>query len=110
MQDDSTNTPDTMHVEIVYALADHQFVAKVEVDTGATVEQAIEQSRLLEEHPEIDFGNENKVGIYGKVVKLDQALQPGDRVEVYRPLIADPKEVRKQRAKEGKQMRSGADD
>jgi putative ubiquitin-RnfH superfamily antitoxin RatB of RatAB toxin-antitoxin module len=97
-----------MHVEVVYALADQQHVVDVEIETGATVRQAIEQSRLLEEHPEIDLDKDNKVGVYGKLAKLDQSLRPGDRVEIYRPLIADPKEVRKQRAKEGKQMRSGA--
>jgi putative ubiquitin-RnfH superfamily antitoxin RatB of RatAB toxin-antitoxin module len=97
-----------MHIEVVYALADQQFVVDVEIETGATIEQAIEQSRLLEEHPEINLDKENKVGVHGKLVKLDQSLRPGDRVEIYRPLIADPKEVRKQRAKEGKQMRSGA--
>ena len=50
---------------------------------------------------------DTKIGIFGKVARLDDPLQPGDRVEIYRPLIADPKEIRKQRAEEGKAMRAG---
>jgi hypothetical protein len=61
---------------------------------------------VLGECPEIDLGH-FKVGIYGKLTKLSQALEDGDRVEIYRPLIADPKEARKRRAEEGKPMRKG---
>ncbi|MBP6638458.1 MAG: RnfH family protein, partial [Sulfuritalea sp.] len=62
-----------------------------------------------EKHREIDL-KKNKFGIFAKLSKLDSALRDGDRVEIYRPLIADPKEVRKQRAAEGKVMKKGAGD
>ena len=62
---------------------------------------------MLERFPQIDL-NDNKVGVFGKLTKLDAELRSGDRVEIYRPLIADPKEVRRQRASEGKVMKKGA--
>ncbi|MEW5891754.1 MAG: RnfH family protein [Pseudomonadota bacterium] len=95
-------------VEVVYALRDQQKVVTVQVEHGATVEQAIAKSGLLEEFPEIDLGGRNKVGVWNKLVKLDTPLRDRDRVEIYRPLIADPKEVRRQRAAEGKVMKKGA--
>jgi putative ubiquitin-RnfH superfamily antitoxin RatB of RatAB toxin-antitoxin module len=73
---------------------------------GATIQQAIERSGLLEEFPEIDL-TKNKLGIWNKLAKADAALRDKDRVEIYRPLIADPKEVRRQRAAEGKVMKKG---
>jgi putative ubiquitin-RnfH superfamily antitoxin RatB of RatAB toxin-antitoxin module len=60
------------------------------------------------EFPDIDLGGKNKVGVWNKLSKLDTALRDRDRVEIYRPLIADPKEVRRQRAAEGKVMKKGA--
>ena len=68
---------------------------------GTTVEQAIEQSGIIELFPEIDL-TENKVGIWNKAVKLSTVLDNYDRIEIYRPLIADPKEVRKRRAEKAK--------
>ncbi len=97
---------ETIHVEIVYALPDRQEIASLNVPAGSTVNQAIEASGLLARYPEIDL-SKNKLGIYAKLVKLDTALRDRDRVEIYRPLIADPKEVRKQRAAEGKLMKKG---
>ena len=73
---------------------------------GSTVGQAIEASGLRAKYPEIDPAK-NKLGIYAKLAKVDTALRDRDRVEIYRPLIADPKEVRKQRAAEGKVMKKG---
>ena len=93
-------------VEVAYALPDTQVIVPVEVEEGATMRDAIERSGLLERFPEIDL-DKGKFGIFGKVGKLDKALQARDRVEIYRPLIADPKEVRKQRAAEGKKMKKG---
>lgn len=93
-------------VEVAYALADMQVILPVEVEEGATLRQAIERSGLLHRYPEIDLAV-NKVGIFGRLAKLDETLRARDRVEVYRPLIADPKEVRKQRAAEGKRMKKG---
>lgn len=96
-----------MRVEVAYALPDSQVILPVEVDVGATVEAAIEQSGILAMYPDIDL-SKNKVGIFSKICKKDQVLREKDRVEIYRPLIADPKEIRKQRAAKGKEMRKGA--
>lgn len=94
-------------VEVVYALARQQKVVAVRLPDGASLRQAVEQSGVLGEYPEIDLGGANKVGIWGKLVKPDTPVRDRDRVEIYRPLIADPKEVRKQRAAEGKVMKKG---
>jgi putative ubiquitin-RnfH superfamily antitoxin RatB of RatAB toxin-antitoxin module len=96
-------------VEVVYALRNIQKVIPLTLDGGATVKEAVERSGLLEEFPEIDLAT-NRVGIWGKLSKLDTPLRDKDRVEVFRPLIADPKEVRKQRAAEGKAMKKGGGD
>jgi putative ubiquitin-RnfH superfamily antitoxin RatB of RatAB toxin-antitoxin module len=93
-------------VEVIYALKGQQKVARLSVDDGCTVKDAIERSGLLQEFPEIDLAR-HKVGIWNKLAKLDAVLRDKDRVEIYRPLIADPKEVRKQRAAEGKAMKKG---
>lgn len=93
-------------VEVAYALPEHQEILSLEVEEGTTVREAIERSGIRERFPEIDL-EKNKVGIFGKLTKPDQPVRPKDRVEIYRPLIADPKEVRKQRAAEGKQTRKG---
>jgi uncharacterized protein len=98
-----------LRVEVCYALPDKQELVTVTVPAGATLQQALEASGLLAKHPEIDL-KKNKFGIYAKLSKLDSLLRDRDRVEIYRPLIADPKEVRKQRAAEGKVMKKGAGD
>jgi putative ubiquitin-RnfH superfamily antitoxin RatB of RatAB toxin-antitoxin module len=94
-------------IEVVYALPEKQEIIKVKLPGGATARQAIEASGLIEKHPEIDLAK-NKLGVFAKLTKPDAALRDNDRVEIYRPLIADPKEVRKQRAAEGKVMKKGA--
>ena len=99
---------DKIKVEVAYALPDEQILLEVVVDPGTTLGEAIRLSGILEQYPEIDLGTLNKVGIFGKLAKMDKVLQPGDRVEIYRPLIADPKEVRRKRAEEGKVMTKGA--
>lgn len=96
-----------IRVEVIYALPQTQKVLPLEVEEGTTLRQAVERSGLLREYPDIDLGGGNKVGIWGKLVKPDAALRDQDRIEIYRPLIADPKEVRKQRAAEGKAMKKG---
>ncbi|HEY0635791.1 MAG TPA: RnfH family protein [Gammaproteobacteria bacterium] len=93
-------------VEVAYALPDVQVIIPVVVDSTATIREAIVRSGIAERFPEIDPGNA-KVGIFGKLSKLDTVVRARDRVEIYRPLIADPKEVRKQRAAEGKKMTKG---
>jgi uncharacterized protein len=95
-----------MRFEVAYGRMDEQALLTVEAETPLTAQQAIERSGILERFPEIDLAS-NKIGIYGKASKLDAMLTDGDRVEIYRPLIADPKEARKKRAAEGKVMRKG---
>ncbi|PKH21884.1 RnfH family protein [Enterobacterales bacterium CwR94] len=84
-------------IEVAYALPDKQYLQKVKVAAGSTVEQAIVASGLLTLRPEIDL-KQNKVGIFSRAVKLQDTVEAGDRVEIYRPLIADPKELRRLRA------------
>ena len=96
-------------VEVGYALPHKQELVLVTLAAGSTVEQAIERSGILEKYPEIDL-LKNKLGVFAKLVKPESTLRNRDRVEIYRPLIADPKEVRKQRAAEGKAMKKGAGD
>ncbi|CAM8041472.1 MULTISPECIES: RnfH family protein [Lelliottia] len=84
-------------VEVAYALPEKQYLQRVKLDEGATVEEAIRASGLLELRSDIDL-SKNKVGIYSRPVKLADVVSDGDRVEIYRPLIADPKELRRQRA------------
>lgn len=96
-------------VEVAYALPTEQLIVPVNVQNGATAEQAILASGIIKKFPEIDLAV-NKIGIFGKMTKLDTPLRHLDRVEIYRPLIADPKEVRKQRAADGKIMRKGGGD
>ena len=100
---------DQLKVEVCYALPEKQELVAVNLPEGSTLQQALEASGLLGKYPEIDI-KKNKFGIYAKLSKLDTLLRDRDRVEIYRPLIADPKEVRKQRAAEGKVMKKGAGD
>ncbi|SCZ49553.1 RnfH family protein [Thiohalomonas denitrificans] len=93
-------------VEVAYALPEIQVIIPLDVEEGATAEDAIRKSGILDRFPEIDLAKA-KVGVFGKLVKLDSLLRPKDRVEIYRPLKADPKEVRKRRAAEGKAMKKG---
>ncbi|EIC84390.1 RnfH family protein [Serratia sp. M24T3] len=88
-------------VEVVYALPERQYLKTVRLVEGSSVEQAIQASGLLELRREIDL-KVNKVGIYSRPVKLGDAVSDGDRVEIYRPLIADPKELRRIRAERSK--------
>ena len=93
-------------VEVAYALPKQQLIIPLKVMQGTTAEAAIQSSGIMNKFPEIDLAK-NKIGIFGKLSKLDTVLRHLDRVEIYRPLIADPKEVRKQRAAEGKVMKKG---
>lgn len=97
---------ESINVEVVYALPARQIVVPLKLPPAATLQQALEASGLPAKYPEIDLAK-GKFGIYSKLAKLDTALRDRDRVEIYRPLIADPKEVRKQRAAEGKVMKKG---
>ena len=100
------NAVETINVEVAYALPGKQVIIPVNVDAGTTIGGAIVQSGIMMEFPDLDIEN-SEVGIFGKVAPMTRVLADGDRVEIYRPLIADPKEVRRKRAAEGKVTRKG---
>lgn len=81
-----------MNVGVAYADKFKQVWLKLEVPDDSTVRQAIEHSGLLKQFPEIDLENQ-KVGIFGKLTKLDAKLEDGVRIEIYRPITADPELV-----------------
>lgn len=95
-----------MTVEVAYARPDRQEIISLQLPVGTTAEEAVLQSGILKIFPEVDLAK-NRLGIFGRLVKAGQSLSEGDRVEIYRPLKADPKEVRRQRAREGRTMRKG---
>ena len=81
-----------MIVGVAYAKAAQQVWTNIEVPNGGTVRDAIERSGILAKFPEIDL-DQQKVGVFGKISTLDTALNDGDRVEIYRPITADPDTV-----------------
>ena len=85
----------SLHIEVVYIEPGFQFSREISVEPETSVTQAIELSGLFKERPELIV---EKVGIYGKVVSMNHQLVSGDRIEVYRPLVFDPKEARRKRA------------
>lgn len=89
-------------VEVAYALPTQQSIIELAVQEGTTVNDAIKLSKITELYPDIDL-TVNKVGIWSRTVKLNDKLKDGDRIEIYRKLIADPKEVRKRRAEKAKE-------
>ncbi|MEN3258490.1 MULTISPECIES: RnfH family protein [Sodalis] len=86
-----------IRVEVVYALPERQYLRQLVLQEGSTLEQAIRASGLLALRQDIDL-DVNKVGIFSRPAKLEDKLSDGDRVEIYRPLLIDPKELRRQRA------------
>lgn len=88
-----------INIEIAYALPDRYYLKSLKVDEGTMIQTAILQSGILQQFTEIDL-RENKVGIYSRPAKLTDQLKDGDRIEIYRPLLADPKEIRRKRAAE----------
>lgn len=87
----------SISVEVVYALPDRQLLLPLEVEAGTTARQAIEQSGIRQVFPELDAAV-GWIGIFGKRVNPDAVLEEGDRIEIYRPLIANPKDARRRRA------------
>lgn len=96
-------------IEVIYPLPDEQILFKALVKDGATLCEGVAASGVLEHYPELDVET-MKIGIFGKLATLKTPLRAKDRIEIYRPLIADPKEVRKQRAAAGKRMKKGGGD
>lgn len=90
-----------MRIEVAYALPDRQEIITIDVDEGCNIQSAIEKSGILQRFPEIDLTLQ-KVGVFSKRRELSDLLEPGDRVEIYRPLTIDPKDLRRVRAKEKK--------
>ncbi|MFM0205915.1 RnfH family protein [Paraburkholderia sediminicola] len=85
-----------LSIEVCYALANEQTLIAVELPEGATVQQALDASGILQRYPQIDLGTQ-KVGVFGKLKPLDAVLADHDRVEIYRPLLVDPKLSRQRR-------------
>jgi putative ubiquitin-RnfH superfamily antitoxin RatB of RatAB toxin-antitoxin module len=102
---EAMNENNTIEVEVAYALPDKQAILVLEVSPGTTVQEAAAQSGITEKFEGIDLENA-KFGIFGAVVSPKRELKAGERVEIYRPLIADPKEVRKARAARAKERRA----
>ena len=100
---------DLLRIEVVYATPAQQDIVKLSLPSGSTVMQAIEASGVLRKHAEIDL-EVNKLGIFSKLIKADAVLRDRDRIEIYRLLIADPKEIRRARAVQGKAMKKGGGD
>lgn len=95
-----TDVPERFQVEVAYARPDRQRVLRVEVDAGTRLDETIRRSGILSEFPEIDL-NASRIGVFGKLRAPSDTARPGDRVEIYRPLLADPKESRRRRAGRG---------
>ena len=98
--------PDKIMIEVSFALPKKQIIIPVLVPKGTSIKEAIELSGILKKFGEIDLDS-NQVGIFGKLTTLDKVLRDRDRIEIYRPLIADPKEIRRKRAAEGKKIKKG---
>jgi putative ubiquitin-RnfH superfamily antitoxin RatB of RatAB toxin-antitoxin module len=90
-----------MLIEVAYALENEAFLKSFIVDEGIEIKDVIKLSGVLEQYSKINL-TINQIGIFGKVVNFDTKLRDKDRIEIYRPLIADPKEVRKRKALERK--------
>ncbi len=106
---DTLDVTDTIHVEVAFALPDKQSIIPLSVPQGTSMYDAVTLSGICEKYPEIDLDN-SSMGIFGKAENNPKTviLKEGDRVEIYRPLIADPKEVRKKRAEAAKQEKGQA--
>ncbi|MFU8895998.1 MAG: RnfH family protein [Gammaproteobacteria bacterium] len=97
---------DTIQVEVAFARPERQLILEVEVPAGTTAIEAVRLSGIEEQFPEIDLAR-NRLGVFGKLCKADRLLHAGDRVEVYRPLLADPRAARRERAATGKTVGKG---
>lgn len=94
----SSERKKALRVEVAYALPEQQALVALEVEEGTTVAEAIARSGILARFPELSIAPGN-VGVFGKPVDLEAPLREGDRVEIYRPLVAHPGQARRERAK-----------
>lgn len=97
---------DSIMVEVAYALPQQQLIVPLKVKVGTTAYEAIQLSGILQKFPDINL-QQTQIGVFGKAVRAETILRAMDRVEIYRPLIADAKEVRRQRAADGKVTKKG---
>lgn len=95
-----------MKVEVIYALPDEQVLLDIYVDEGTTAGEAVAQSGILERYPDLNLET-NKIGVFGHSVPLTKVLSAGDRIEIYRPITCDPKQVRRERAELAKKNKNG---
>ncbi len=102
----TTQSAESIYIEIAYATPDKQMILECRVEPGTSPRDAVINSAIDEYFPEI-AKDSCDIGIFGKVIRPDHSLENGDRIEIYRPLIADPKEVRKKRAEQGLRMKRG---
>jgi putative ubiquitin-RnfH superfamily antitoxin RatB of RatAB toxin-antitoxin module len=93
-------------IEIAYATPEKQLILELEVEPGSLARETVKSCGIEQHFSEIDTDSCD-IGVFGKAVADDYALHDGDRIEIYRPLIADPKEIRRQRAARGLQMKKG---
>ena len=100
---------DSISVEVAYALPEKQRIVKLDVTPGTTALEAVTLSRLDEVFDELVVGSDLKIGVWGKAATADRVLAAGERVEIYRPLLVDPKEARKARAAKAKAARAESD-
>jgi len=99
---EESNVQEQLAIEVVYGTPTRQEIISCTVEPNTTLEQAILASGIVEEFPEIDL-TVNNVGIWNRAAKLTDIVKDLDRIEIYRPLLADPKEVRKRRAEKAKE-------
>lgn len=102
----SAGNPKLVRVEVVYARSGEQALVSLEVEEGTSAREAIERSGILQRYPEIRLA-QGYIGIFGKVVGPNSVLRDGDRIEIYRPLIVDPKQARRTRAERRKRPQRG---
>ena len=103
---DAGGQASVLNIEVGYALPDQQVLIALAVEEGTTIREAIARSGLLERFPGLRAGP-GRVGVFGRVVDPDALVRDGDRIEIYRPLIADPRDARRERAKgSGKRKRA----
>jgi putative ubiquitin-RnfH superfamily antitoxin RatB of RatAB toxin-antitoxin module len=94
----SDQSPKRLRVEVAYALPERQVLLELEVPDGTTVGETIEQSGVLDRCPGLQI-RRGQVGVFGRAVGLDARVRDGDRVEIYRPLVASPADARRERAR-----------
>lgn len=102
------SSDDSILVEVAYALPDHQALLSLTVPAGCTALEAARRSGIEAQFDDLELSDTSRLGIFGQMVSVTQPLKDGDRVEIYRPLQADPKEVRKARAARARERRDDA--